>query len=236
MGDLAEIAARFQELLGGENAIESNFHRSFHAGFLFFSFDFGDARFLFEDTATLGEFARGDDGLFDKEPLFAAVDGTAADFVAGVADRGIGIEACLLRAGFGGANFGFGLAKSGIGGGGETFRVVEGEEFFVRLFLGATHAGERQVQGVACRRVDAWAFAFDRGGARGRLLGRGWQNSSMVAKERSVSSFDFSCICGSFGFVLFCVYVLVCFGWLVSAVKAAASRRTPKAYVDLVLC
>ena len=115
---------------------------------MFFSCDFSDARFLFENAATLGEFSRGDDGLLDEESLFAAVDGTAADFVAGVADGGVRIKAGLLRVGFGGANFCFGLAKSGIGGGGETCRVVEGEEFFVRLFLGAAETGKDRFKGL----------------------------------------------------------------------------------------
>ena len=83
----------------------------------------------------------------------------------------------MLRAGFGGANFDFGLAKSGIGGGGETLGVFEGEEFFVRLFLGPTETGENRFKGLHVAVVMHGHLHLIVDGS-GRLLGRTWQNSS----------------------------------------------------------
>ena len=89
-------------------------HGGFDADALFVGFDGGELRLLAEDFAAQAEFAGGDDRLLDEEALFAAADRAAANFVAGVADGGIGIEAGLLLAGFGGADLGFGLAEGGI--------------------------------------------------------------------------------------------------------------------------
>lgn len=75
--------------------------------------------------------------MFDEEALLAAVNGAAANFVAGIADGGIGIEARLLVARFGGADFGFGLAEGGIGIRGELLSLLESEEGGFGIFLGA---------------------------------------------------------------------------------------------------
>jgi len=75
--------------------------------------------------------------LLDEEALLAAADGATANFIAGVGDGGIGVEAGLLLAGFGGADFGFGLAEGGIGFGGQALGFFESEEWGFGIFLGA---------------------------------------------------------------------------------------------------
>ncbi len=74
--------------------------------------------------------------MLDEEALLAAADGAAANFVAGVADGGIGVETGLLLARFGGADFGFGLSQGGIGFGGKGLGFFEGEEGGFGIFLG----------------------------------------------------------------------------------------------------
>ena len=112
--NLGEVAARVEHFLCGEHADECHLHRRFDADALFVGFDGGELRLLAEDFATEAKFAACDDGLLDEEAFLAAADGAAANFVAGVADGGIGIKAGLLLAAFGGADLRFGLAERGI--------------------------------------------------------------------------------------------------------------------------
>src|SRR5262249_15009495 len=126
--DGGEVAPRVEKLLGGENAEEGGFHRSFHADLLFLSFDLSELRFLGKNVSATSEFSGGDHGLLDKETLFATGKRTAPDFIAGVADRWIRVEAGLLLARLGGANFGFGLAERGIRFGGKFLSLVESEK------------------------------------------------------------------------------------------------------------
>lgn len=88
------------------------------------------ANLLLLDVARLIQLAASDQCLLQEKALLAAVDGTAANFIAGVADGRIWVQSGLLGAGFGSANLGFRLAQRGIGFGGEALGVGEAEEFF----------------------------------------------------------------------------------------------------------
>ena len=105
---------------------------------MFLGFDFGELHFFGEYVAAARELSPGDYGLLDEEALLAAAAGAAPNFVAGVGDGGIGVEAGLLPTGLGGADFGFGLAEGGIGFGGQALGFFEGEERGFGVFLGAT--------------------------------------------------------------------------------------------------
>src|SRR6185295_11557362 len=112
--DFVEVAAGVEKFLRGKDTNEGHFHGAFDTDALLFGFDGGELCFVAENVFREAEFARGDDGLLDEEALFAAADRAAADFVTRVANGGIGVEAGLLAAGVGGADFGFGLVESGI--------------------------------------------------------------------------------------------------------------------------
>jgi hypothetical protein len=109
--------------------------------------------------------------LLDEEALLAAAYGAATNFVAGVADGGIGVETGLLLAGFGGADFGFGLSQGGIGFGGEALGFFQGEEGRFGIFLGAT---EVRVDGLDDGDVHVVVLHFLGGHVHG-LLGEGWE-------------------------------------------------------------
>jgi hypothetical protein len=80
--------------------------------------------------------------LLEKESLFAASAGAAADFISGVTERGIGIERGLVLAGFCGTNFGVGLAQGWVAVTGEFLGLLQREQRTLRVFLRAAHARE----------------------------------------------------------------------------------------------
>jgi hypothetical protein len=71
-------------------------------------------RFFGEDITCAREFAAGHHGLLEEEALLAAMRFATANFVAGVTDRGIGIERRLPRPLAGGADACFRLTERGI--------------------------------------------------------------------------------------------------------------------------
>ena len=104
--NFCEVAARVEHFLRRKDADERHLHGGLDADALLVGFDGGELRLLAEDLAAEAKFASGDDGLLDEETLLAAADGASADFIASVADGGIRVEAGLLLACFGGADFG----------------------------------------------------------------------------------------------------------------------------------
>ena len=158
--DLRKIAAGEQQLLSGENAIEGYLHCVFDAKFLLIGFDFGEACLVVENRSGLAEFASRHDILCDEEPLLAAVDPAAANFIARIANYGIWVESRLPAARLRGPDFGFGLTERGIGLGGETLCVIKREELTLGQFPGAAesrvnrlHKGDVVLVHVLLRRV-----------------------------------------------------------------------------------
>ena len=107
--DLRQIAAGVEHFLGGEYAQERHFHCTFDTYALLARFDGGEFRFLAEDVPAQAEFSGGYDRLLYEKSFFTPADRAAANFVAGVANGGIRVEAGLLLAGFGGADLCFRL-------------------------------------------------------------------------------------------------------------------------------
>jgi hypothetical protein len=145
-----EVAARVEHFLRGEDADERHLDGGFYADALLVGFNGGELCLLAEYFAAETEFASGDDGLLNEEAFFAAADGAAATFIAGVADDGIRVEAGLLLTGFGGADLGFGLAESWIVLARDILDLIEGDQ---RGFCGSLGAAKFGVVGADERDV-----------------------------------------------------------------------------------
>ncbi len=147
-GDVREIAARVKQLLRRENAKEGHFHGAGDADALLFGFYDGELRLLAEDFLTQAQLAAGHDGLLHEKTLLATADGAAANFIGGVANGWIGVEAGLLAARIRGADFGIRLAKRGIGLLRDFLDLLEGNQSAIGFFLRTAKARIHRSHGL----------------------------------------------------------------------------------------
>ena len=96
---------------------------------------------LHNDLAILAEFSGSDDGLRDEKSLLAAANRASADFVTGVADCRIGIEARLLLSGFCRTNLRLRLAQGRIALGRQPLQRSQRHQRALGLLLRLSHPG-----------------------------------------------------------------------------------------------
>jgi hypothetical protein len=101
-------------LLSAQRAVEHLGHIVVHTQELGFGCDRIGLLLLLVDVAAKAELAAQHDGLRDKAALFSTTVGAAANLVALVADRGIGIESSLPGLGLRAADDGRGLLQGRI--------------------------------------------------------------------------------------------------------------------------